>query len=827
MAKKSTPVEKPAPRSNRDKAVGDDEAKASKARTASKRVAARKSTARADAAGSVNGKNLIIVESPAKARTIERYLGSDFRVMASVGHVIDLPPTRLGVDPEHDFQPEYVIIKGKKTVLDNLKKSARAARAVYLAPDPDREGEAIAHHIAEYIRDANSEIHRATFNEITKTAVRSAIEHPRPINVNLFNAQQARRVLDRLVGYKLSPLLWKKVRRGLSAGRVQSVAVRICCDREREIRAFKSEEYWTIEGLVSAKLPPPFKIRLDKIDGEKAEVPNEEAANRIVAEVRGKELEVGDVIKKEVAKRPFPPFITSTLQQEASRKLRMTAARTMSLAQRLYEGVELGDQGSVALITYMRTDSTRLSDDALTQIRGHIRETYGPDYLPERPRAYAARKEAQEAHEAIRPTDISMTPERVAPYLEKPLLALYTLIWKRAVASQIVDARLERTRIEIPVGRYLFIATGSVIKFDGFLIAYQESTDESGKSESDLDGGEKIQLEEDETLPAVEAGDALELSELGGLQHFTQPPPRYTEAGLIRELERQGIGRPSSYASIISVIQDKEYVTKENGTFRPTDLGFMITDLLTESFPQIMDVKFTAMMEDQLDRVEDGSVDWVELLRNFYGPFSQRLEQAQSQMRNVKAEVVPTEHVCDKCGSPMVVRWGRNGKFLACSAFPACRNTKPIEETAEGEIKVLEAEKSDVKCPECGREMLVKSGRRGRFLACSGYPECKATLPYPIGIACPKCGQGELVERRSGRGKTFYSCNRYPDCKYSVFERPYKERCEACEREHFFVGQGGRKKVLCCERDQCRYEVYEPPAMRAKAETGARRKSEE
>ncbi|HPK02167.1 MAG TPA: type I DNA topoisomerase, partial [Candidatus Sumerlaeota bacterium] len=472
MAKKSTPVEKPAPRSNRDKAVGDDEAKASKARTASKRVAARKSTARADAAGSVNGKNLIIVESPAKARTIERYLGSDFRVMASVGHVIDLPPTRLGVDPEHDFQPEYVIIKGKKTVLDNLKKSARAARAVYLAPDPDREGEAIAHHIAEYIRDANSEIHRATFNEITKTAVRSAIEHPRPINVNLFNAQQARRVLDRLVGYKLSPLLWKKVRRGLSAGRVQSVAVRICCDREREIRAFKSEEYWTIEGLVSAKLPPPFKIRLDKIDGEKAEVPNEEAANRIVAEVRGKELEVGDVIKKEVAKRPFPPFITSTLQQEASRKLRMTAARTMSLAQRLYEGVELGDQGSVALITYMRTDSTRLSDDALTQIRGHIRETYGPDYLPERPRAYAARKEAQEAHEAIRPTDISMTPERVAPYLEKPLLALYTLIWKRAVASQIVDARLERTRIEIPVGRYLFIATGSVIKFDGFLIAY-------------------------------------------------------------------------------------------------------------------------------------------------------------------------------------------------------------------------------------------------------------------------------------------------------------------------------------------------------------------
>jgi DNA topoisomerase-1 len=688
------------------------------------------------------GKNLIIVESPAKARTIERYLGDEYKVMASIGHVIDLPATKLGVDVDDDFEPEYVVIKGKQPVLDALKRQAKVSKHVYLAPDPDREGEAIAYHIAHWLRETNPNVQRATFNEITKSAVREAIEHPRPINENLFNAQQARRVLDRLVGYKISPLLWRKVRRGLSAGRVQSVAVRLVCDREREIRIFNAVEYWSIDGKVEGSKPPPFDIRLAKIDGEKFEIGNEADARRIVEETRGRPFVVSTVNKKEVAKRPFAPFITSTLQQEASRKLRLPARRTMSLAQKLYEGIELGEMGQVGLITYMRTDSTRLADEAVRQIRDSVRDLYGPDYLPPGPRAYASKKGAQDAHEAIRPTDVRLTPERIARYLDPQMLELYTLIWRRAMACQMIDARLERTRVEIEVGRYLFIATGSVIKFDGFLRVYQESKDEGGRTESDFEGAEPVLLDDDETLPPLEMGDKLKLLALDGKQHFTQPPPRYTEAGLIKELEKQGIGRPSTYAAIISTIQDKEYVGKESGTFRPTDLGFLVTDMLTESFPHIMDVKFTAAMEDQLDRVEDGSVDWVELLKNFYGPFSQRLEEAQTKMRNVKAEVVPTEHICDKCGRPMVIRWGRNGKFLACSGFPACRNTKPIVEDAEGNITIAPQETTDRKCPNCGRDMSVKSGRHGRFLACTGYPECKTTMPYPIGVPCQREGCG-------------------------------------------------------------------------------------
>jgi DNA topoisomerase-1 len=510
-----------------------------------------------------------------------------------------------------------------------------------------------------------------------------------------------------------------------------------------------------------------------------------------------------------VAKRPFAPFITSTLQQEASRKLRMTAKRTMALAQQLYEGVELGALGSVGLITYMRTDSTRLSNDAVTQAREFITKAYGPQYLPEAPRSYASKKSAQDAHEAVRPTDMALTPEQVAQYLDPAQLELYTLIWRRTVACQMIDATLERTRVEIPVGRFLFVANGSIIKFDGYLRVYQEARDEAGKTESDSENAEPVQLEDDETLPPLEAGQDLKLNKLAANQHFTQPPPRYTEAGLIKELEKQGIGRPSTYATIISTVQDKEYVSKESGTFRPTDLGFMTTDLLTESFPHIMDAKFTAAMEDQLDHVEDGSVNWVELLRNFYTPFNQMLEQAQTQMRNVKAEIVPTEHTCDKCGSPMVIRWGRNGKFLACSGFPACRNTKPIAEDSDGNIQLVEQEKTDKVCPTCGKPMAVKTGRRGRFLACTGYPTCKTTMPYAIGIPCPREGcTGELVERRTGRGLTFYSCNNYPDCKFSVFEKPYEAKCETCEKTRYFIGEGDKKRVLCCDRPaECNFEV--------------------
>lgn len=823
MAKRSTTSEpssdgkaaKKAPSKAPKKAAKKATAKpAAKAPAASKSKVAKDgalpSAPRAAARSGSGPRSLVIVESPAKAKTIEKYLGAsfpNFTVMASVGHIIDLPVSSLGVDVDNDFEPQYEVIKGKKAIVDNLKKQARLADRIYLAPDPDREGEAIAYHIAQAIGgNGKKEVHRAVFNEITKDAIRHAIENPTDININLFNAQQARRILDRLVGYKVSPLLWKKVKYGLSAGRVQSVAMRLVCDREREIRIFVPVEYWSLEADATAKNPPPFRLRLDKIDGSKAEIPNKESSDKIIADVQGKPFIVGEVTKKEAAKRPFPPFITSTLQQEASRKLRFTASRTMRTAQRLYEGVELGGEGPQGLITYMRTDSTRLSSTAHDMIRGYIHSHYPPEYLPDGPRFYAKGKSAQDAHEAIRPTDISRTPEHVARYLEKDALALYTLIWVRTIASQMADARMERTRIDVPVGRYLFAATGSVVKFNGFLAIYEEARDESGKTETDAEGVEPVQNEGDERLPAVEPGEKLDVQRIEGEQHFTQPPPRFTEASLIKELEKQGIGRPSTYAAIIQTIQGREYAIKENGHFKPSDLGFLTTDLLIESFPQIMDVKFTAMMEGQLDEVEEGKVNWVELLRNFYLPFVEKLEEATKQMRNVKAEVVPTDYVCEKCGSPMVVRWGRNGRFLACSGYPNCKNTKPVITTEDGRIEVVKEEETDEVCPTCGSKMVVKSGRRGRFLACSAYPECKTTKPLPIGVKCARPGcDGDLLERRSMRGKVFYSCSKYPECKFSIWERPVKATCEVCKEEKFIMGKPPKQKVFGCTRADCAY----------------------
>ncbi len=827
MAKEINPgteIEKIAPKAPQSPKAAKSPAKDPARKAAAGKAMARKSATgpkravapRTARVGSVDGRSLIIVESPAKARTIERYLGSDYMVAASVGHVIDLPASKLGVDVEHDFQPEYTVIKGKKSILDNLKKLARGAKAVYLAPDPDREGEAIAHHIAEWIRDANPTIYRATFNEITKTAVREAIDHPREIDTNLFNSQQARRVLDRLVGYKLSPLLWRKVRRGLSAGRVQSVAVRLIVERERQIKEFNPVEFWTIEAVADNGTPPPFRIRLAKIGDQKAEIPNQEANDRILRELAGREFVIGDVISKDVARRPFAPFITSTLQQEASRRLRASAKQTMALAQRLYEGVELGERGSIGLITYMRTDSTRLSDYAITQVRDYIGANYPAEYLPEKPRIYATGKGAQDAHEAIRPTDISITPEMVAPYVEKRELDLYTLIWLRTLACQMTDARMERTRVEIPVGNYLFVANGQVQRFDGFLRVYQESRDELGRSESDTErngegssGNAAAEAPEEEggMLPPLEKGQRLAVADLAGTQRFTQPPPRFTEAGLIKELEKLGIGRPSTYASIISVIQDKEYATKEGGTFRPSELGFIITDLLVESFPQVMNVKFTAAMEKELDLVEEGEVNWVALLHKFYKPFAESLEEAARAMRDVKREVQETDIECEKCGRKMVVRWGRLGRFLACPGYPECKNTKPIEQDEQGNVRVMETETTDRICPNCSKPMTVKTGRLGRFLACTGYPECKTAQPFPIGVPCPADGcTGELVERRSKRGKTFYGCNRYPECTFTAFERPVREACEQCGVTRYFIGEGEKKRVLCCELDQCKHD---------------------
>lgn len=770
------------------------------AKKAAPKGAARK------AASDGAGHSLVIVESPAKARTIEKYLGSDFRVLASVGHIIDLPTSKLGVDVEHGFEPQYEVIKGKKKIVEDLKRAAKNAGRVYLAPDPDREGEAIAWHIAAAIGNGKP-IHRAVFNEITREAVRRGIDNPTEINENLFNAQQARRILDRLVGYKISPLLWKKVRRGLSAGRVQSVALRLICEREKEVQAFKPEEYWSIAGRAEAHEPPPFTLRLDKIHGKNERIPDEAAANRILDAARNAEFKVADVTRREVAKRPFAPFITSTLQQEASRKLRYPSRRTMRIAQRLYEGIDVGEDGPTGLITYMRTDSTRLAPSALDMIRGYIHKNYEADYLPPQARFYSKGKGAQDAHEAIRPTNVDLTPKRVARYLDKEQLAVYTLIWTRTVASQMADAKVERTRIEVPIGDYLFVATGSVIKFPGYLKIYEEAQDEAGRTESESEGVEPVLNKEDEQLPRVEPGDVLQVEDLAGKQHFTQPPPRFTEAGLIKELEKQGIGRPSTYAAIISTIQDREYAEKEGGSFRPTELGSIVTELLTESFPQVLDVKFTAKMEGQLDDVEEGKADWVELLNGFYQPFMKRLETAQEQMRNLKAEQQPTEHVCEKCGSTMVVRWGRNGKFLACSGYPACRNTKPIRVLEDGTVEIVKDEVTDETCPNCGRPMVIKSGRRGRFMACSGYPECKTSKPLPIGVSCPRPGcTGELVERQSGKGRTFYSCNAYPECRYLIGERPEKKRCETCGEEKFMAGKGVKQKVFGCSRGDCPYE---------------------
>ncbi len=735
-------------------------------------------------------KSLVIVESPAKAKTINKYLGRDFVVKSSVGHVKDLPKSQLGVDVEHDFQPEYEIIRGKGKVLADIKKLAREAEAIYLAPDPDREGEAIAWHIAEEIgaiapqgnghgkgKKANErgagraagrarsrkgpKVYRVLFNEITKKAIQEAIKNPGQLNEAKYQAQQARRILDRLVGYQISPLLWDKVRRGLSAGRVQSVAVRLVVEREREIRAFKPEEYWSLTATLEGKTPPSFEAKLVRIGDEKAELRTGEQAERIVRALEGATWTVVKVEKKERRRTPPPPFITSALQQEASRKLGFSAKKTMTLAQRLYEGVELGEEGAVGLITYMRTDSTRLSNEAVAEVRAHIERIYGREFLPEAPNVYRSKKGAQDAHEAIRPTSIDWTPERVRRYLEPDLYRLYELIYQRFVACQMVPAVYDQTIVDVEARNHVFRATGSVLKFAGFMQVYIEGRDDDTLAEEEGGSG----------LPAdLAEGDRLRLLALTPQQHFTQPPPRYTEASLVKALEEKGIGRPSTYAAILSNIREREYVTLEDRRFRPTQLG------------EIVDVAFTADMEERLDKVEEGQIDWVKMLRDFYGPFQKTLKKATTAMRDVKAQEIPTEIACEKCGRNMVVKWGRMGEFLACPGYPECKNTKEfVRDPETGAIQPVEEMPTNETCPESGHPLVVKRGRFGRFLACSGYPECRYTKAITTGIACPECGQGELAERRSRRGKTFFSCNRYPACTFALWDRPKPVRCPQCD----------------------------------------------
>ncbi len=745
-------------------------------------------------------KGLVIVESPTKVRTLKRYLGGDYEVMASVGHVKDLPPKRLGVDKSKDFKPEYVVIRGKGKVLKQLKSAASKVKDVYLAPDPDREGEAIAWHIAEELKKGKStngqRFHRVLFNELTRRAILDALKTPTTLNKNRFESQQARRILDRLVGYELSPLLWEKVRQGLSAGRVQSVAVRLVCDREREIQKFVPEEYWSVTAHLKAQEPPPFEAKVVGKAGKKLKIENKEQAQEITSVLEKASFEVKKVKRVERKKNPAPPFITSTLQQAAARQLGFSAKKTMMLAQRLYEGVELGKEGPVGLITYMRTDSVRISQEATAQARDFIEETFGREYLPPKPRSYKKGKLTQDAHEAIRPTSVARTPEKMAKYLEPDLLKLYTLIWKRFVACQMAPAKYDQTTIDIEAAGYQLRAVGSVLKFEGFLKVY-------GK-DAGLEG-------EDKLLPPCHEGMILELLKLDSKQHFTQPPPRYSEASLIKALEEKGIGRPSTYAAILSTIQDKNYVKLENRRFVPTELGFLVTDLLTAHFPEILDTAFTAEMEQGLDKVEEGAVSWVELLKRFYGTFSKRLQEAKKNMESVKAKGVATEIKCDKCGSPMVIRYGRTGEFLACSAYPECKNTKNFKREKDGSIQVVTEESTvtDFKCDKCGSPMVKKRGRFGDFLACSSFPECKSTMPIPTGVNCPRegCG-GELVQKSSRRGKVFYGCTNFPKCDYAVWDKPVPVKCPECGANFMLERQtGSAKGELYCSNKECGHKL--------------------
>jgi DNA topoisomerase I len=758
-------------------------------------------------------KHLVIVESPAKAKTLSKYLGRDYQVKASIGHVMDLPKSKLGVDIENDFAAEYHVIQGKTAVLADIKKAAKDKDNVYLASDPDREGEAIAWHIGEklgYPKKKN--IRRVLFNEITKKAVQEAIKQPRDLDRHLYDAQQARRVLDRLMGYKLSPLLWNKVRRGLSAGRVQSVAVRIIAERERAILAFVPEEYWTVEARLEGAQPPPFTARLAEIDGqkldhEKLRLDTKERVDAVLAGLPGVDWTVTKVEKKERRRHPTPPFITSRLQQEASRKLGFQPSRTMRIAQRLYEGVELGDEGAVGLITYMRTDSTRISGDAIAAVRDFIGGHFGKDYVPEQPNVYRSKKDAQDAHEAIRPTTMEWTPERATPFLQREELLLYTLIWNRFVASQMASAVYDATAIDIEARECRFRATGQILKFDGFIRVYTEGRDDTTTVGEDDDA--------EGQLPPLTEGEKVRLLELVPEQHFTQPPPRFTQATLIKELEEDNIGRPSTYASIMGTILNKEYVIEdEQRRLKPTELGFLVTDLLVESFPDILNVEFTAGMEDELDRVEEGTETWTQIMRRFWDPFSKDLERAQVEMRDVKREERPTDLVCEKCGKGMVIKWGRRGEFLACSGYPECRNTMNFTREDTGKIVPETPEVLDEACEVCGRPMQVRFGRFGKFVGCSGYPECKNIRPFhkpkPTGATCLKCGQGEIFERVSRRGKIFYSCNRYPDCQFAVWDKPVLEPCPKCGAA--FITEKVTKRygiVRKCPRETCDW-VFQP-----------------
>ena len=834
-------------------------------------------------------KGLVIVESPGKAKTIQKYLGKGFSVEASLGHVKDLPKSTLGVDISNDFETDYIVIPGKEKVVAKLKKLAASADNIYLAPDPDREGEAIAAHLAFELDENGGKkkkakkakkgepeppprIQRVTFNEITKRAVQAAFEHPRAIDQNLVDAQQARRVLDRLVGYQVSPLLWDKVRRGLSAGRVQTVALRLIVEREREIKAFEKKEYWTIDANLAAPKPPAFDARFLGKGEEKIEIPNGEEAEKIRLALETADWVVRTADKKERRRNAAPPFTTSKLQQDSSRKLRFSVKRTMMIAQRLYEGVELGEEGSIGLITYMRTDSVRVAPEAIQEVREYVGKEYGPTYLPESPNAYKDKKDAQGAHEAIRPTSTMRHPDQIKQYLKEDEYKVYKLIWQRFVASQINPAVFDQTTVDIDAESkasgdvYWFRVTGSVPKFDGFLKVYEESKE--GKDEEDEELKRK--------LPALEAGQKLTLKELKPEQHFTEPPPRYNEASLVKELEERGIGRPSTYAAILSTIQERQYVQKLGGKFVPTEIGLVVTDLLVENFRDIFDVQYTARLEEELDEIEEGKERWQDAMSEFYKKFQKDLKYAEKHMENIKRMEKPTDERCEKCGAPLVIKWGRHGSFYACSTYDkedpnTCTFTKenPInlpdldsadmqetgaaEEYCEncGRVMVLKRGRFgqfmactgypdckttrrldqgkkvpdiplDELCPKCGRNMMIRHGRYGEFTTCSGYPDCKYVKQNFIGVKCPDCKEGDLVEKRARKGNTFYGCGNYPKCKFTSAHKPIAEKCPSCGSEYLVEKNLKAGPVIACPNKECDYErpAPAPPPSNPEAAAG-------
>lgn len=770
------------------------------------------------------GKSLIIVESPSKAKTIGKYLGRKFVVKASVGHIRDLPKSKLGINLEKGFKPEYTVIRGKKKILDEIIEAAAKADKVYLAPDPDREGEAIAWHIAEEIsgnsqkgskkkKKSENKIYRVLFNEITEKAIKKAIEEPGEININKVNAQQARRILDRIVGYTISPLLWEKVKRGLSAGRVQSVAVRLICEREAEIAKFVPEEYWTITAFLSKMTEGNpaseniFPSKLISMNGNAVSISNETEAQSLLREIEGAPFFVDKIEKKEKKRNPVPPFITSKLQQEGSRKLRFTPKKTMMLAQQLYEGIELGEEGPVGLITYMRTDSTRVSSDAQQETLDFLLQKYGREYIPDQPNVYKSKKSAQDAHEAIRPTSLSHSPDEIKNFLSKDQYLLYKLIWNRFLASQMKPAILEVTKIDIKAGHAMFRANGNVLVFPGFTIVYSEfredntSADPNNSKESEAD-------DEENTLPNLAESETLKRVNVEPKQHFTQPPPRYNEALLIKELEENGIGRPSTYATIISTIQERRYVEKVEGRLKPSELGVVVNGLLVESFPELVNSEFTARMEEDLDSVEEGEKKWSDTVKEFYTYFEKDLKKAQTEMRDVKREEIPTLIDCELCQKKMVIKWGRNGRFLACPGYPECKNTHDFVEGEDGEIKVVQKDVSTGEtCEKCGKPMIIKVGRFGKFMACSGYPECKTTKALSIGVKCPREGcTGNVTQRRSKRGRVFYGCSEYPKCDFAVWDRPVPKSCPQCHAP-FLVEKISRAGTrVKCANKECIYE---------------------